>query len=83
MFSAGRSWSGLVPARPASRGKEGIIRRMDGDSDTIQAEWRAHDDWIYSLALSPDGATLASGDWSGSVRVHDLRSIDTHAPKAD
>jgi len=58
-----------------SAGQEGIIRRIDGSSDTLQAQWRAHDDWIYALALSPDGATLASGDWSGRVRVHDLRGV--------
>ena len=56
-----------------SAGKEGIIRRIDGHSDTLQAQWRAHDDWIYALALSPDGNTLASGDWTGTVRLHDPR----------
>jgi WD40 repeat protein len=56
-----------------SAGKEGIIRRIDGASDSIEAEWRAHTDWIYALALSPDGATLASGDWAGNVGVHSTR----------
>ncbi len=63
-----------------SAGKEGIIRRIDAASDTIQNQWRAHDDWIYALAISPDGAMLASGDWSGGVRLHDLRNMDTHPP---
>ncbi len=66
-----------------SAGKEGIIRRIDGNSDTIQAQWRAHDDWIYALAVSPAGATLASGDWSGSVRVHDLRRFDSQPPRTE
>jgi len=66
-----------------SAGKEGIIRRIDGASDTIQAQWHAHDDWIYALALSPDRAALASGDWSGSVRIHNLRSIDIPPPKTE
>lgn len=57
-----------------SAGREGIIRAIDGDSDTLQAQWKAHQDWVYILAVSPDGATLASGDWSGEVRVHSLRS---------
>lgn len=56
-----------------SAGKEGVIRCIDGDSDTLRTRWHAHDDWIYSLAVSPDGAALASGDWSGRVVVHDLR----------
>jgi WD40 repeat protein len=33
---------------------------------------RGHQDWIYALALSPDGATLASGSWDGEVRLWDL-----------
>jgi dipeptidyl aminopeptidase/acylaminoacyl peptidase len=55
-----------------SAGKEGIIRRIDGSSDTIQTSWRAHDDWIYALAVSPDGTLLASSDWSGAVRIHNI-----------
>jgi WD40 repeat protein len=55
-----------------SAGKEGIIRRIDPDSDTILAEWPAQGDWIYTLAISPDGSTLAAGDWAGSVRLRTL-----------
>ena len=51
-----------------SAGKEGIIRRIDADSDEVPGAWRASTDWIYSLAVSPDGQTLAAGDWSGAVR---------------
>jgi WD40 repeat protein len=51
-----------------SAGREGIIRRIDADSDEVLGEWRASGDWIYSLAVSPDGRTLAAGDWSGAVR---------------
>ena len=57
-----------------SAGKEGIIRRFDADSDTLLAEWPAHTDWIYALAISPDGSMLASGDWSGAVQLHELRA---------
>ncbi|HUF61400.1 MAG TPA: WD40 repeat domain-containing protein [Verrucomicrobiales bacterium] len=63
-----------------SAGKEGIIRRIDGGSDRIQRQWHAHDDWIYALALSPDGTTLASGDWSGNVRLHDIRPAAPEMP---
>ena len=31
-----------------------------------------HEDWVYALALSPDGKTLASGSWDGQVRLWDL-----------
>jgi WD40 repeat protein len=55
-----------------SAGKEGIIRRFDADSDTLRSEWPAHTDWIYALAISPDGSKLASGDWTGAVKLRDL-----------
>jgi WD40 repeat protein len=54
-----------------SVGKEGIIRRIDADTDTILEEWPAHSDWIYAIAISPDGSKLATGDWSGAVAVRD------------
>jgi len=53
-------------------GKEGVIRRFDADSDAILSEWAAHRDWVYALAISPDGSKLASGDWSGEVKLHDV-----------
>ena len=28
-----------------------------------------HHDWVYSLAISPDGKTLASGAWDGELRL--------------
>jgi WD40 repeat protein len=51
-----------------SAGQEGIVRRIDADSDAILDECRASSDWIYSLAISPDGRTLATGDWAGTTR---------------
>lgn len=50
-----------------SAGQEGIIRQVDADSDAVLREWRASSEWIHSLAISPDGRTLASGDWEGKV----------------
>jgi WD40 repeat protein len=51
-----------------SAGREGIIRRIDADSDEVLNQWRASADWIYSLAISPDGKVVATGDWAGKVR---------------
>lgn len=56
-----------------SAGQEGIIRHIDSDSDAIERRWRSGNDWIYALAVNPDGSTLASGDWSGNVMLHPLR----------
>jgi WD40 repeat protein len=33
---------------------------------------QGHNDWVYSLALSPDGKTLATGSWDGEVRLWTL-----------
>ncbi len=55
-----------------SAGREGRIRQFDADSDTLLTEWSASADWIYALALSPDGLKLASGDGSGTVMLRDL-----------
>jgi WD40 repeat protein len=55
-----------------SAGKEGVLRQLDIESDQIVAEKAAHSDVIYSLALSPNGGKLATGDWSGEVKLWDL-----------
>jgi WD40 repeat protein len=57
-----------------SAGTEGVIRVIDGDSDAILQKWKAHDDWIYSLALSPNGKILATGDWQGIIKLWDASS---------
>jgi len=38
-----------------------LIRRLQG-----------HNDWIYSLAISRDGKSVASGSWDGEVRIWNL-----------
>jgi WD40 repeat protein len=63
-----------------SAGQEGIIRRIDGDSDLIEQQWPSGPDWIYALAVSPDGTTLAAGDWSGTVRLHPLQTPEPEGP---
>lgn len=55
-----------------SAGAEGIVRIIDAESDEVQQQWKAHDDWIYAMALSPDGKLLATGDWAGRVRMWDV-----------
>jgi WD40 repeat protein len=52
-----------------SAGQEGVIRQIDADSDAVLREWRASSEWIHSLAISPDGRALASGDWQGKVTI--------------
>jgi WD40 repeat protein len=57
-----------------SAGVEGVVRIIDAESDQILFEWKGHDDWIYALAVSPDGRRIASGDWAGNVRMWEVRS---------
>ncbi len=57
-----------------SAGKDGVIRVIDGDSDEILSKWKAHDDWIYSLAVSPDGKHVATGDWAGRVKIWESKN---------
>ena len=52
-----------------SAGQEGVVRRIDSDSDAVLHECRASSDWIYCLAISPDGQLLATGDWGGGTRL--------------
>jgi WD40 repeat protein len=58
-----------------SAGEEGIIRQLEIESDNITEQIQAHEDAIYSLAINSDGSTIASGDWTGNVRVRPLRPI--------
>ena len=51
-----------------SIGKEGIGRIIDADSDKVLHKWKAHDDWVYALAVGPNNQ-LATGDWRGNVKL--------------
>jgi WD40 repeat protein len=66
IFALGYSRDGAVLF---SAGKEGIVRRIDAESDIVVQNWNAHHDWIYALTVSRDGRMLATGDWSGQVKL--------------
>ncbi|MFN3651580.1 MAG: WD40 repeat domain-containing protein [Armatimonadota bacterium] len=50
-----------------SAGAEGVVRVIDAESDQVLRSWSPTREWIYRLALSPDGRRLAAGDWRGRV----------------
>ena len=55
-----RHWS------PVSADKVVHILKPSG---TSIRKLNGHQDWIYSLAISRDGKTIASGSWDGDVRL--------------
>lgn len=41
---------------------------------TLHIAWQAHTDTIIALAFSPNGRTLATGSWDGSVKLWEVQS---------
>ncbi|HMJ65237.1 MAG TPA: DUF1553 domain-containing protein, partial [Candidatus Binatia bacterium] len=50
------------------------IRVFSAEDGNPQANWEAHSDTIYDLAVSPDGKTLASASGDGLVKLWDVAS---------
>ncbi len=50
------------------------IRTYEINTGSVQNIWGTHDKAICSLSLSPDGKTLASAGWDGSVILRDFPS---------
>lgn len=55
-------------------GDEGIIRIWDTSNGKRVTELPGHQECVFSLAIHPDGKTLASGDLLGSVRKWNIPS---------
>lgn len=52
-----------------SAGTDGQVRRIDAASDEVLRSWAASTDWVYALAVSPDGRTVGTGDAGGTVAL--------------
>ncbi|KAA1258863.1 Chromosome partition protein Smc [Rubripirellula obstinata] len=50
-------------------GPKKLLRIFDAADGSQQFELKKHTDWIYSVAYSPDGVLIASGDRSGGLCV--------------
>jgi WD40 repeat protein len=48
---------------------ENAIRVYDGGNGGHLATLSGHTDWVYSVAVTPDGAKLASGSADGTVKL--------------
>ena len=51
-------------------GADKVVRTFENFAPKLTLS--GHNDWVYSLALSPDGKTVASGSWDGEVRLWNL-----------
>ncbi|MCF7785088.1 MAG: WD40 repeat domain-containing protein [Prosthecobacter sp.] len=63
-----------------SAGQEGIVRVIDAHSDQVLNSWQASTEWIYRLAVSPDGSRLVTGDWQGQAKVWQLAELPDAKP---
>lgn len=50
---------------------DGSVRLWDAAGTSIKT-LTGHTDWVYAVALSPDGKKIAAGSWNGEVRVWNL-----------
>src|SRR5262249_28631367 len=58
----------------AAASRRGEIRVWEAGGLTLRHAWRAHTDMVWALTFSPDGRTLASGSWDGTVKLWDVAS---------
>ncbi len=52
--------------------KDHVIRLWDAASGALVRELKGHTDVIYVMAFFPDGRTLVSGGWDGTIRLWDV-----------
>jgi WD40 repeat protein len=52
----------------------GNVRLWDLSTRREQAVFKGHSDWVSALSFSPDGQTLASASWDGSVILWNTES---------
>lgn len=48
---------------------DGTVRLWNPVKGTVLKTLSGHTDWVYAVAISPDGKQVAAGGWNGEVRV--------------
>ena len=74
MASGHKGWARVMEFHPAGSwfvtgGADGQLIVRDGKSHERTKAWDAHSNDVSALAISSDGLTLASADWSGNVKL--------------
>ena len=58
----------------AAGSRRGEVRVWREEGRLLHLAWQAHTDTVRALAFSPDGRTLATGSWDGSIKLWDTES---------
>ncbi|MFM6250725.1 MAG: WD40 repeat domain-containing protein, partial [Dolichospermum sp.] len=45
------------------------IKIWDGRTGNLLRTLSGHSNWVWSVAWSPDGRTLASGSWDNTIKI--------------
>jgi WD40 repeat protein len=58
----------------AAASRQGEVRVWEARGQTPHLLWQVHTDITYALAFSPDGRSLVSGSWDGSIKLWEVAS---------
>lgn len=53
---------------------DGRILIVNGMKGLVEIEWKAHDDWVTSIAVVPDQAKIVSVSWDKTAKVWDAET---------
>jgi WD40 repeat protein len=59
----------VTPNLLATCSADGTVRLFDPIKGSALKDFKGLTDWVYAVAISPDGTLVAGGAWNGEVRV--------------